>query len=131
MMLDALSREAELEEVTDALLVHQLRRLQRACRRGAAHRARARPRLSGRAEPGEGDLALPPGEPGILAHETLTFAELQRRLDNGASLVAEKTREPGASGTPLFVVTGSGALRVATGGTAPPVGRGDTVVVLD
>jgi len=87
MMLDAISREAELEDVTDALLLtanddfNALAAIALRTELGHGRVYRVAPDIE------EMDLLAPPDEPGILGAESLTSAELGRRFANGARLV--------------------------------------------
>ena len=83
MMVDAVEREAELEEVTDALLLTQsddfnaLAAAELRLEVGHAHVFRVAP------DPAAQDLLPPAGEGGILGSRDLTFAELSRRFAAG------------------------------------------------
>jgi len=131
LMVDAVTREAELEEITDALLFTPYDDF------NALAAAELRTELGHRRvyrvapDPDQGDLAVPPGEHGVVADPSLTFAELERRLTDGARLVRMDSSELDGAGTmPLFAIGPGGVLRVATpadtGRTAPV----DTVVAL-
>jgi len=132
--VDAVSREAELEAVTHALLLtryddfNALAACELRIELGHARVYRVAP------DPREGDLAAPPGEAGIVANERLTFAELQRRLGSGARLVVIDVNgrplgDPAVE-VPLFVISASGEVRVVTGDAAPNACPGDRIVVL-
>jgi hypothetical protein len=127
--VDLATREEELEEVTDALLVtdsddfnalaaYELRR-----DLGHEHVFRL---------PAADDvLDLVPAyaEGSILFDEGLTYPELTKRFDAGAELV-EVNGAAGGHLTTLFVVSESGELTVVTAGR-PPVWRpGDTKICL-
>jgi NhaP-type Na+/H+ or K+/H+ antiporter len=132
MLVDAVTREAELEEVTDALLVtgsddfNALAAAELRAELGHGRVFRVAP------DPEAVDLAAPPNEPGILGRAGLTFAELHRRLDAGAQIVqvGAAERPAGDSEVVLFVVTAGGALRVATGDGPPATQAGDTTIAL-
>jgi hypothetical protein len=136
MMLDAMSREAELEDVTDALLLtanddfNALAAIALRTELGHGRVYRVAPDIE------EMDLLAPPDEPGILGAESLTSAELERRFANGARLVEASVegRSPRAARPngelALFVVTAGGALHVVTDREEPPTRAGDTVIVL-
>ena len=127
--VDLATREEELEEVTDALLVtasddfnalaaYELRR-----DLGHEHVYRL--------PAGDHVLDLVPAyaEGSTLFHEDLTYSELTRRFDAGAELV-ESDGAPGDHLTTLFVIGESGELTVVTAGR-PPVSRpGDTKICL-
>jgi hypothetical protein len=128
--VDLASREAELEEVGDALLVtasddfnalaaYELRR-----DLGSDHVYRI--------APGGDLLDLVPAyaEGSILFGRELTFAEIDRRFQAGAEVVEAPAAGTGDGVTPLFVVTGAGDLKVATAGGAPDVAPGDTAICL-
>jgi NhaP-type Na+/H+ or K+/H+ antiporter len=136
MMLDAVSREAELEDVTDALLLtanddfNALAAVALRTELGHDRVYRVAPDLE------EMDLLAPPDEPGILGAESLTSAELRRRFATGARLVAAsvdgrsaRTARPDGE-LALFVVSAGGALHVVTGREEPQARAGDTVIVL-
>jgi NhaP-type Na+/H+ or K+/H+ antiporter len=131
--VDLATREEELEEVSDALLVtesddfnalaaHELRD-----ELGHEHVYRLAP--SGEVL----DLVPAYAEGNILFHADLTYAELTRRFEAGATLVqvepADRRDGDGAPAT-LFVVSDSGELRVATGGREPPSAPGDKLICL-
>jgi NhaP-type Na+/H+ or K+/H+ antiporter len=125
--VDLASREEELEEVTDALLMTEsddfnaLAAFELRQELGRDHVYRLSPR-------GELlDLVPAYAEGRILFGEDLTFAELTRRFDAGARLVEVPDDRDGV--TPLFVLTG-GDLTVVTAGLAPDVAAGDTTIGL-
>jgi hypothetical protein len=135
IMVDAISREAELEEVTDALLLtrsddfNTLAAAELRDELGHRHVYRLAP------DPDEPDLVPPSREAGILGDRTLTFAELERQFDAGATIVTRTADDVDRSGTirteiPLFAVTALGRLRIAADGRPLDIGEGDTVVVL-
>jgi NhaP-type Na+/H+ or K+/H+ antiporter len=136
MMLDAMSREAELEDVTDALLLtgnddfNALAALALRTELGHGRVFRAAPDVE------ETDLLAPTGEEGILGADRLTSAELRRRFATGARLVEEpvdgrsqrRIRSDGEMA--LFVVTAAGDLRVAASGRTPTAVAGDRIIAL-
>jgi NhaP-type Na+/H+ or K+/H+ antiporter len=131
MMLDAISRETELEDVTDALLLtgnddfNALAALALRTELGHGRVYRAAPDLD------ETDLFAPAGEQGILAADMLTSAELGRRFAAGARLVEGPVNGGVSDGAvALFVVTADGGLRVASAGKSPPVKAGDRIITL-
>jgi NhaP-type Na+/H+ or K+/H+ antiporter len=135
MMVDSVSREAELEEVTDVLLLTRsddFNALSAAVLRdelGHQHVYRVAP------DPEEPDLLPPSREAGILGNRQLTFAELDRQFAAGARIVSRNADEsPGhdASRTevPLFAVSPDGRLSIAANDRPPRVGPGDTMIVL-
>jgi Sodium/hydrogen exchanger family len=135
MMLGALDREAELEEITDALLLTRsddFNAVAAADLRGEighGHVYRVAP------DPEEADLLPPSIDAGILGNDTLTFAELNNLFEAGARFVSLSADEnPRSDDTrievPLFGVTSRGRLRVAADGHPPEVRTGDTVISL-
>jgi hypothetical protein len=131
MMLDAISRETELEDVTDALLLtgnddfNALAALALRTELGHGRVYRAAPDLD------ETDLYAPAGEQGILGTDRLTSAELHRRFAAGARLVEGPGNDGAGDGeVALFVLTAGGDLRVASAGKPPPVKDGDRVIAL-
>jgi NhaP-type Na+/H+ or K+/H+ antiporter len=135
IMVDAISREAELEEVTDALLLtrsddfNTLGAVELRNELGHRHVHRIAP------HPDEPTLLPPSRETGIFANRSLTFAELDRQFDRGARIVTTADdhahRTDGAPGeVPLFAVTPEGQLSVAADGRPPTVQPGDSVVSL-
>jgi hypothetical protein len=135
MMLGALDREAELEEITDALLLTRsddFNAVAAADLRGElghGHVYRVAP------DPEEPDLLPPSIDAGILGNRTLTFAELNNLFETGARFDSRGADEnPLSDDTraeiPLFAVTSRGRLRVAADGHPPDVRTGDTVIFL-
>lgn len=135
--VDVASREAELEEVTDALLVtanddfNALAAFELRQELGNDHVYRL--------APGSDLLDLVPryAEGRILFGRGLTFDELTRRFSGGATLVAAPagTRMPPATApsdtpTPLFVIAPTGALTVVTDGARVEPVDGDRVISL-
>jgi len=131
--VDLATREEELEEVSDALLVTEsddfnaLAAYELRDELGHEHVYRLAP--SGEVL----DLVPAYAEGNILFHADLTYAELTRRFEAGATLVqvesADRRDGDGAPAT-LFVVSDSGELRVATGGREPRSGPGDKLICL-
>jgi NhaP-type Na+/H+ or K+/H+ antiporter len=135
MMVDAVNREAELEEATDALLLTpsddfnavaaaDLRR-----QLGHGHVYRVAP------DPEEPDLLPPSTEGGILGNRALTFAELSRLFAAGARIIdrgndESPLRDDASTEIPLFAVAADGRLSVAQDGRPPDVQSGDRVIVL-
>lgn len=130
---DLASREAELEEITDALLLtgsddfnalaaYELRR-----DLGTAHVYR----LPEQAQL----LALVPeyARGAVLFGWDMTYAELARRFEAGGRIVSvpavADSRTAGKL-TPLFVVTAGHELRVATPAGSPPLLEGDLAICL-
>ncbi len=129
--VDLESREAELEEVSTALLMtdsddfNALAAFELRRELGSDRVYRLAPR-------GEAlDLVPTYAEGGILFSEKLTFEELSRRFDSGARIVELRIGEfeqPVEAGTltPLFLVTADNRLRVVTaaaGVDSEPGGR--------
>ena len=135
MLVDSLSREAELEEVTDALLLSRsddfnaLAAADLRSELGHGHVYRIAP------DPDESDLLPPASDAGILGRDDLTFAELSRRLADGAQIVEATVDGNGGAGggpndVPLFVVRPNGGLHAVTDVESPTPRRGDTVIAL-
>ncbi len=135
ILVDSLNREAELEEVTDALLLSRsddfnaLASGELRGDLGHGHVYRVAP------DPDEPDLLPPAADNDILGPERMTLAELTRHLADGARFVgmtvngvngAELTTEP----TLLFLIGANGDLRAATGNMGRSVRSGDTVIRL-
>jgi hypothetical protein len=127
--VDLATREEELEEVSDALLVTESDDFNALAayelRRDLGHEHVFR------LPAGDDVLDLVPvyAEGSVLFGEELTYSELTRRFDAGAELV-EVNGTPGDHLTTLFVVSASGELTVATAGRAPVAGAGDTRICL-
>jgi NhaP-type Na+/H+ or K+/H+ antiporter len=131
MLVDSLSREAELEEVTDALLLSRsddfnaLAATELRGELGHGHVYRIAP------DPDRPDLLPPTMDAGILGRHEFTFAELSRRLAHGAQIVTlGGDAAAGANAVPLFVVARDGGLRRVTNGPRLMPREGDTVVAL-
>jgi NhaP-type Na+/H+ or K+/H+ antiporter len=135
MMVDAVNREAELEEITDAVVLtrsddfNALAAAELRGRLGHGHVYRVAP------DPEQPDLLPPSPEAGILGGPALTFAELSRRFAAGARLITRDTGDVTSSdraGTelPLFAVHTNGLLTAARDGRPPDTRSGDTVIVL-
>ena len=131
IMVDAISREAELEEVTDALLLtasddfNTLAAAELRNELGHGHVFRIAP------HPEAPDLIPPPKEAGILGNRSLTFEELDRQFAAGGRLVSVAAGDgvpPGA--VPLVAITPGGQLSIATDGRSPAARPGDTLLVL-
>jgi hypothetical protein len=125
--VDLASREEELEEITDALLMTEsddfnaLAAFELRQELGRDHVYRLPPR-------GELlDLVPAYAEGRILFGEDLTFAELTRRFDAGERLVEAAEDRDGVR--PLFVVSG-GELTVVTPGLRTEVAEGGTTIGL-
>jgi len=134
IMVDAISREAELEEVTDALVLTQSDDFNTLCAAelrnelGHGHVFRIAPHP----HPDAPDLLPPPKEVGILANRLLTYSELDREVAAGARLVTLEAngRPPTNGAVPLFAITPAGQLSIAADGRPPVTRPGDTVIVL-
>ncbi len=135
MLIDSLSREAELEEVTDALLLSRsddFNALAAAELRGDLGRGNVY-RIA--PEPDEPDLLPPATEVGILGGDDLTLAELTRRLAQGEDFIRATVERPGTpgrdqDGTVLFVIDRDGGIRAARDGERPTLRNGDSVIKL-
>jgi hypothetical protein len=132
IMVDAISREAELEEVTDALVLTRSDDFNTLCAAelrnelGHGHVFRVAP------HPDEPDLLPPPKEVGIFASPSLTFAELDRVFAAGARVVSVQAN---GDSTPhgavvLFAITPAGQLSIAADGRPPAARPGDTLLLL-
>jgi NhaP-type Na+/H+ or K+/H+ antiporter len=131
MMVDAVDRDAELEEVTDVLLLtrsddfNAVTAAELRSELGHGHVFRVAP------DPEEPDLLPPSREGGILGGPALTFAELSSRFAAGARIVVRAS--DGSSrptDVPLFAVASDGRLSVAADGSPLDTRAGDTVIVL-
>ncbi len=131
--VDVESREAELEEVSDALVVTEsdyfnslaAYELRRELGRGRVYRLA--PRESSM-EPGPGYE-----EGGILFGDAFTYPELSRRFEAGATLAELPADGPKADGdgvTPLVLVGADGRVRIATVGGPPELETGARVICL-
>ena len=134
-MVNAVTREAELEEITDAMLLtgsddfNALAAAELRGHLGHEHVYRVAP------DPEQPDLLPPPREAGILGSATLTFAEFDRLFAEGAQITTHPGQDiaspaDGATELALFAVTPNGRLSVAADGRSPDVRPGDSVVVL-
>jgi hypothetical protein len=127
--VDLATREEELEEVTDALLVTESDDFNALAayelRRDLGHEHVYR------LPAGDHVLDLVPAyaEGSVLFDEGLTYAELTRRFDAGAELV-ESDGAPRADLTTLFVIGEDGELTVVTAGRPPAARPGDTKICL-
>jgi NhaP-type Na+/H+ or K+/H+ antiporter len=134
IMVDAIHREAELEEVTDALLLtrsddfNTLAAAELRDELGHRHVFRLAP------HPDEPDLLPPSREAGILGDRSLTFAMLETLFAEGARIVAWTGDKDGADGAreavPLFAVGPDGRLGIAADGRALDIRRDDTVIAV-
>ena len=135
MMVDAVERDAELEEVTDVLLLtrsddfNAMTAAELRGELGHGHVFRVAP------DPEEPDLLPPSSETGILGGPTLTFTELSNLFAAGARIVmrtADESHDTAGPRTdvPLFAVASDGRLSVAADGRPPDIEAGDTVIVL-
>jgi NhaP-type Na+/H+ or K+/H+ antiporter len=135
IMVDAISREAELEEVTDALLLtrsddfNTLGAAELRDELGHRHVFRVAP------HPEEPDLLPPSREAGILGDRSLTFAELDRHFAAGARIASMHVNdvrrvERAPTEVPLFAVAADGRLSIAADGHPLSVRPGDTVIAL-
>jgi hypothetical protein len=123
--VDLASREEELEEITDALLMTESDdfnalaafELRQELGRDHVYRLPARAELL--------DLVPAYAEGQILFDEELTFSELTRRFDAGARLVQATEDRDGM--TPVFVLAGC-ELTVVTAGGRPDTTAGHTTI---
>jgi NhaP-type Na+/H+ or K+/H+ antiporter len=126
--VDVASREDELEEVTDALLMTESDDFNAL----AAYELRqelGRDHVY-RLPPGGDLLDLVPAyaEGQILFGNNVTFSELTRRFEAGAKVVEVTSDRNGV--TPLFILHDSGELTIVTAGLLPDISAGDTVIGL-
>jgi NhaP-type Na+/H+ or K+/H+ antiporter len=131
MMVDSVGREAELEDISDVLLLTQsddfnaVAAADLRSELGHGHVFRIAP------DPEETDLLPPATEGGILGGQGLTFTELSSRFTDGARIVVRPEHQPlGRTEVRLFTVSSKGRLSVAADGRAPATQPGDKVVVL-
>ena len=135
MLVDSLNREAELEEVTDAVLLSRsddfnaLAATELRGDLGHGHVYRIAPDRDGP------DLLPPATEANILGGHDLTLAELTQRLGQGERFVlahvdSAATAQGTQDGTTLFVVDPNGGMRAATDGNHPVLRSGDTTIKL-
>jgi NhaP-type Na+/H+ or K+/H+ antiporter len=135
MMVSAVERDEELEDIADALLLTQsddfngLAATELRRELGHGHVFRLAP------EPEEPYLLPPSNEAGIFGSSALTFTELSSQFAAGARIVLRGSDEkpvPETTGTevPLFAVASDGRLSVAADGRPPDMRPGDTVIVL-
>jgi hypothetical protein len=120
------SREVELEAVTDALVLtpnddfNALAAAELRTELGHGHVFRIAP------EPEVGALLAPIGEDTILGRDELTFEEFNRRLAEGGHV----GEFPPDGAIPLFVITPVSTVRVATGNAPPRLRPGDRLIAL-
>ena len=125
---DVASREEELEEITDALLMTESDdfnalaafELRQQLGRDHVYRLSAKGDLL--------DLVPAYAEGRILFDEDATYAEMTRRFDAGAQLVELAGDRDHV--TPLFVLTERGDLTIVTAGVRAEVSAGDTIIGL-
>ena len=133
LLVDALSRETELEEVTDALLLSRsddFNALAAAHLRGDlghGHVYRVAPDVD------EADLAPPTDSLDILGREDLVLAELTQQVADGSHFVSEIAEHDGPVGegaTSLLFVVGRSGFTAMTARNTPRARVGDTVIEL-
>lgn len=134
MMIDAVEREAELEDVTDVLFVtrsddfNALAAADLRAELGHGHVYRVAP------DQEEADLLPPVSEGRILGSRVLTFAEISRRFATGWRIVERRREEEDSGGTegdvPLFIVSPGGRLTVVVDGSPLESRPGDIVLAL-
>jgi hypothetical protein len=134
IMVDAVSREAELEEVTDTLLLtrsddfNNLLAAELRSDVGHGHVFRIAP------HPDEPALLPPARDAGIFCDSSLTFDELDRRFAAGARILyrpAGDAAPESPAQRALFAVRPDGQLSIAADGNPPSSSPGDTKIVLD
>ena len=134
LMVDAISREGELDEVTDALLLaasddfNMLAAAELRNELGHGHVYRVAQ------HPVDPHLLPPSRETGIFAGHSLTFAELDRQFSAGGHIVTRTSEDPpptvAPDDVPLFAVTPTGGLSVAADDKPPKIRPGDSVIAL-
>jgi hypothetical protein len=135
MLIDSLSREAELEEVTDAVLLSRsddcnaLAAVELRGDLGYGHVYRIAP------DHDQPDLLPPATEIDILGDSDLTLAALSQRVARGEQVTrttvdGSATAERHQNGTVLFVVDPHGSLRAATAHDGAAPHTGDVAIVL-
>ena len=135
ILVDSLNREAELEEVTDALLLSRSDDFNALAANnlrgdlGHGHVFRIAP------DPDEPDLLRPGTEVDILGTDELTLADLTRRLAQGEKFVARILDREDADKLPpdrtvLCIISSRRDLRATTNRSRLPARAGDTVVEL-
>lgn len=132
LMLGALRREAELEDISDALMLtgnddfNALAAAELRDDLGRDHVFRLAP------DAASGALARPPDESDVLGAASLTWAEVRRRQEAGGRLVEAGSRAAvRGSATPLFLVTRAGGLKVVTRRHPPRVAPGDRLIAME
>ncbi len=135
ILVDSLNREAELEEVTDALLLSRsddfnaLAAGELRADLGHGHVYRVAP------DPDEPDLLPPPTESDILGTKALTLTALNHQLADGARFVRDTvhTTDGGrltTKPTLLFIIDANGQMRAATERRRATARDGDIVIRL-
>jgi NhaP-type Na+/H+ or K+/H+ antiporter len=135
ILVDSLNREAELEEVTDAMLLSRsddfnaFAASELRADLGHGHVFRVAP------DPNEPDLLPPASDNDILGARDLTLHELSGRLDAGARFAGATVEMPSGTGpiaddSVLFVIGSDGTMRPVTENHRPKVHSGDTVIRL-
>jgi hypothetical protein len=132
IMVDAISREAELEEVTDALVLTRSDDFNTVCAAELRNELGHGQVFRVAPHPDEPDLLPPPKEVGILASTALTFAELDREFAAGARVVSAQLNGdlPPNGAVALFAITPAGQLSIAADGRPPVARPGDTLLLL-
>jgi NhaP-type Na+/H+ or K+/H+ antiporter len=129
-MVDAVNREAEFEEITDALVLtpsDDFNAMVAAELRGTlghAHVYRLAP------HPEDPNLYPPSTETGILGSTELTFEELDRRVAAGARFASRASTDPTNTDVVLFTVTPDGRLRARVDGRGSDPTPGERLIVL-
>jgi NhaP-type Na+/H+ or K+/H+ antiporter len=135
LLVDSLDREAELEEVTDALLLSasdDFNAMAAADLRGDlghGHVYRVAP------DPDRPGHLLDGGARDLFGRPELTLAELDRRLEAGGQIIGRPAGErggdsPALDAIPLFVVGRNGELRRPEAGGSAAGEPGETVIEL-
>jgi NhaP-type Na+/H+ or K+/H+ antiporter len=130
LLVDALNREAELEEVTDAVLLSRsddfnaFASADLRAELGHGHVHRIAP------DPDQPDLVMP-ARADVLGEPGLTLVEFDRRLEQGGEIIGRSRDDAAGPGAvPLFVVGPGGDLRRANDNVMATARSGDTVIEL-
>jgi NhaP-type Na+/H+ or K+/H+ antiporter len=135
IMLDAVSREAELEELSEAFLLtasddfNLVAAADLRAELGHGHVFRVAP------DPEEPHLLPAATDAGIFGNSDLTYARLDDLFAAGARIVARAPGETSdlddsATNVPLAAVTADGRLNVAADGRAPDTRGAETLITL-
>jgi NhaP-type Na+/H+ or K+/H+ antiporter len=135
ILVDSLNREAELEEVSDAVLLSRsddfnaFAASQLRADLGHGHVFRIAP------DPNEQNLLLPANDNDIFGPQDLTLRELAGRLEAGARVASSTVEiadghQLAADDSVLFVIRANGTMRPVNRSDSPTIHSGDTVIRL-